>query len=92
MDDKNLDELGCALIKSILEAPGRTAKDVIEPFLCHLGRQALRDRLVALEKRQLIVLDRSQNARTILVRPTRKAKRLMEKSQKSRGGEPNGLE
>ena len=91
MDDKNLDELDGALIKSILEAPGRTAKDVIEPFLCQLGRQALRDRLVALENRQLIVLDRSQNARTILVKPTRKARRLLEKSQNSRGGEPHGL-
>ena len=91
MDDKNLDELDGALIKSILEAPGRTANDVIEPFLCQLGRQALRDRLVALENRQLIVLDRSQNARTILVKPTRKARRLLEKSQNSRGGEPHGL-
>lgn len=91
MDDKNLDELDGALIKSILEAPGRTAKDVIEPFLCQLGRQALRDRLVALEKRQLIVLDRSQNARTILVKPTRRAKRLMGKSLNSWGGEPDGL-
>jgi DNA-binding MarR family transcriptional regulator len=59
--------------------------------LCQLGRQALRDRLVALEKRQLIVLDRSQNARTILVKPTRKARRLMEKSQNSLGGELHGL-
>lgn len=91
MDYKDLDELDGALIKSILEAPGRTAKDVIEPFLCQLGRQALRDRLVALEKRQLIVLDRSQNARTILVKPTRKARRLMEKSQNSLGGELHGL-
>ena len=91
MDDKNLDELDCALIKSILEAPGRTAKDVIEPFLSQLGRQALRDRLVALENRQLIVLDRTHNARTILVKPTRKAKRLLEKSRNSWGGEPHGL-
>ncbi|VVB62569.1 Uncharacterised protein [uncultured archaeon] len=60
---KPLDELDVALKQRVFERPGECIQDVIRPFLLERSESVLRQRIRALELRQLMQLIRSQKTK-----------------------------
>ena len=57
---KPLDELDEALKQRVFEKPGACIQDVIRPFLLERSESVLRQRIRALELRQLIRLQKTK--------------------------------
>ena len=73
----HLDELDIELLHAVIEQPNKSIiLDVIAPFSGRLSQQALRNRLVNLEKDGLIILDRSRSSRSIFVKASGKGRKL----------------
>ena len=57
---KPLDELDEALKQRVFKKPGACIQDVIRPFLLERSESVLRQRIKALEQRQLIRLQKTK--------------------------------
>lgn len=57
---KDLDKLDKAIQKGVNENPGSSIRDIIRPFFLERSESVLRDRIRALELRQLIRLERTK--------------------------------